>query len=128
MNVLPIRRLAATVLGIVILFTPLALAAGQLAFARGVWLALGWQAASVACLALGGRCLRWPASKRRGWALAGVAFLKFPFLYTLGYWLVRWIHPSAVGLAVGLTIPWCVIVIYAVVTLLRNAFPSTART
>ena len=128
MNDVPIRRLTSIVLAIVIIFTILGLAAQQWDLVRGVWLALGWQAASVACLAVAGRVLRQPASKGRGWRLAGIACLKFPALYAAGYWLLRWTQPSAVGLLVGLTMPWVVLTMWATLRVLRaSASPATAQ-
>ena len=128
MHALPIRRLSVVMLGVVILFTIVAWLGGNLALIRGLWLALLWQAASVMCLVACGRLLRQPATPRRTWQLAGMACLKFPALYTLGYLALRWLAPSAVGLAIGLTIPWIVLLVYAMAQLVTSlTTTATAR-
>ena len=126
MNALPIRRLAARILTIVIIFTILGMVWQQPAFVRGVWLALGWQAASLTCLAVAARILRQPASTGRAWRLTGIACLKFPVLYTAGYWLLRRVEPGALGLALGMTIPWLVLTACAAASLMKPAQPSAA--
>lgn len=128
MHELPIRRLASAALGIVIIFTILGLSAHHGGLVRGVWLAFGWQAASLTCLAMAAHLLRQPASKGRAWRLAGIACLKFPVLYTVGYWLLRATQPSAVGLLVGLTIPWVVLTVWATLRVWKNPVsPATVQ-
>ena len=126
MNALPIRRLVVCVLGIVIFFTIIALAFNQWAFARGLWLALLWQGASVTLLVVCGRLLRASPSRRRAWQLAGVGLLKFPVLYGAGYLALRAWSPSAWGLAVGLTLPWLCVTLAAIVTVITTAVAPTA--
>ena len=110
MRTLESRRFIRSVLMIVIIFTILAALRQQWALVRGVWIALLWQAASVAALAGCARCLSPPITRGRAWVLAGLLCVKFPLLYALGYVALRYLAPSAWGLAIGLTLPWAVLV------------------
>ena len=126
MNALPIRRLTQRVLAIVIIFTLIAALWQQWAFVRGLWLAVLWQAASVAVLGVCSRLLRPPISRRRAWALAGMLVVKFLLLYGLGYCALRWWAPGAWGLAAGLTMPWMALVAAALMQLGRDIAQPTA--
>ncbi|GEM_PF-5206159 len=125
MNELPFRRLTVSALGIVILFTMIAWNLHETAVVRGVWIAALWQVASGWCLVRCARLLSPPFTKRRRWHLVGFVCLKFPGLYGLGYLALRWFEPSALGLVVGLTVPWVVLVSYAVVRLVTEGLPPT---
>ena len=126
MRELPVRYLSGLVLAIVIIFTLFGVAAHQMPLLRGVWIALVWQTASWGGLALCGRLLRPPMTQTRAWCLAGAALLKFPALYALGYLALRHLAPSPVGLVIGLTLPWAVLVTYAIGHVIKSAAPSTA--
>lgn len=63
----------------------------------GAWLlANGWAIAGLCRALLQTRC-RW-------WRLIGALMVKFPVLYGLGWAALVWLSPSAVGLAIGLTV------------------------
>jgi len=130
MNASSFRQLALRVLWIVIFFTIVGLAFERAAFVRGLWLAILWQAAGVLCFLRIGRWLTPPITRRKGWAAAGWVAIKFPLLYTLGWLALRAWQPSALGLVVGLTVPWCVLAMTAISTLLvdtRVTAPSEPR-
>lgn len=122
----PARQLSLLVLASVIIFTILAGRLHQIAAIRGLWIASVWQAASWAGLMLCGQLLRPPMTQRRAWCLAGAAVLKFPALYALGFWALRHLAPSPIGLAIGLTLPWAVLVTYAIGCVIKSALQPTA--
>ncbi len=63
----------------------------------GAWLlANGW--------AITGLCRALLQTRRRWWPLIGSLVVKFPVLYGLGWAALVWLSPSAVGLAIGLTV------------------------
>ncbi|MBI4355094.1 MAG: hypothetical protein HY597_01410 [Candidatus Omnitrophica bacterium] len=66
--------------------------------------AAAWMTANIWAIAQLCRRLVQDRSPRRRWHLAGSLALKFPLLYGIGYAVVRWLHPSAAGLAVGVTL------------------------
>lgn len=120
MQQLPIRQLVQRAGMIVIFFTILMLGLQRADIARGLWVATIWQAASVGALALCARLLQPPYTARRRWLLAGLVTVKFPLLYAAGWLALRHLAPHAIGLAVGLTIPWAVLVAHAVGALWRS--------
>ena len=128
MRELPVRYLSGLVLAIVIIFTLFGAAAHQAPLLRGVWIALAWQAASWGGLTLCAWLLHPPMTRARAWCLAGAALLKFPALYALGYLALRHLAPSPVGLVIGLTLPWAVLVTYAIGHVINSAAQPTVTT
>lgn len=127
MNTRTLIRIGWLSSGLVIFFTIIAMSLGFPAMACGMALACCWQAASVLLLVWVGRLLMPPVTKRQAWGIAGIACLKFPVLYGLGFLALKALAPSPIGLLLGLTIPWGVLVIYAGLQLLRQiAAPAIA--
>jgi hypothetical protein len=110
MRVEDFRRPMIVVLLIVIFFTIFAVIMPTSALLRGIWLALIWQVASIAVLTACAYLMTPPVTRMRGWLLAGAALVKFGALYWAGYLALQALQPSGVGITIGMTIPWVVVV------------------
>lgn len=77
----------------------------------GVWMLVNaWLIAGLCHEALRAR------AQRRWWRIAGYLVLKAPLLYGAGYLAVVWLRPSAIGLAIGVTLGLAVLMVQYVRT------------
>ncbi len=99
-----IKSAACITLGLIATVAAAAWWAGRASIAYGVILAGVWMLANGWAIAVVCRQLLGERPQRRWWPMIMPLAVKFPLLYGIGYLAIVWLRPSAMGLAIGVTL------------------------